>query len=228
MNEREFLELRSEQTGIKRKQESKAQRDLKAKKERIRAFRREASRLASMANKRLKRLEANDLIDSPAYQAVLVDGDWYKDHPRFQVRGKDYKQLRREVIRMNKFLDSDTSTIRGVNKVLKDMANSTGIKYSNLKDLRSKSKAFFTLASKIEQYLRTVEDMGSAIGYQKIWEQINKYVETNDIVLDSGENDVEELVVKVVKAMGIYDEDESQYDEKGGFHQTTWYKLEKD
>ena len=155
----------------------------------------EVSKLVSKANKRVARLERNNLEDSPAYQRLVNDGD-----VRFSVRGKDHNQLQKEVSRLNKFLESETSTVRGVNRVLKDMARNTGIKYKTLADLRLKSAKFFELSSKVEQYLRTVEDMASAIGYQKIWEAINKYVKAEGMDLNDANNDIDKMV-KIVTDM---------------------------
>ena len=149
----------------------------------------EVSKLVAKANKRVARLERNNLEDSPAYQKLVNDGD-----VRFSVRGKDHNQLQKEVSRLNKFLESETSTVRGINRVLKDMARNTGIKYKTLAELRTKSAKFFELSSKVEQYLRTVEDMASAIGYQKIWEAINKYVKAEGMDLSDANNDIDKMV----------------------------------
>lgn len=171
------------------------------KAQRIVLYRAEASRLASMANKRIQRLEKNKLTDSPAYQRYLKDGGH-----KFGVRGKSYNQVQSEVARLKRFLSSETSTVRGVTNVLKNMANNTGIKYSNLTDLKRKSAKFFQLASKVEQYLRTVDDMASAIGYQKIWEVINEYTTAQSIDLARGDVDVDNMIEAVTQAIREYDE----------------------
>ena len=149
----------------------------------------EIRKLTATANKRLERLEKNGLESSPAYQKWLADGE-----VRFSVKGKDHNQLQKEVSRLKRFLESETSTVRGVNRTLKEMAVNTGIKYKNLKDLRTKSAKFFELASKVEQYLRTVDDIASAIGYQKIWEAINKYTKQRGEALGEGSADIDEMV----------------------------------
>lgn len=177
----------------------KNQKKIDKKKEEIRRLRREASQLASKANKRIERLERNDLKDSPAYQKYVVG------EGRFGVKGKDYNQVQQELARLRGFINSKSSTIRGVNATLTEMAANTGIKYSNLKELRKKSAKFFELASKVEQYLRTVDDMASAIGYQKIWEAINEYTKDSNITLDSGEADVDNMVKAVTDALKAYD-----------------------
>lgn len=151
-------------------------------------FRKEVSRLASLANKRIQRLEASKLTDSPAYQKWVENGG-----VKFGVKGKTYNQLQSEMARLNRFINAQTSTVRGINSALKEMAANTGIKYGTLEELRSKATSFFELASKVEQYLRTVNDMASAIGYHKIWEVINEYVEREKIDLSGAENNIDEL-----------------------------------
>ena len=149
----------------------------------------EIRKLTATANKRIARLEKNGLESSPAYQKWLADGE-----VRFSVKGKDHNQLQKEVARLKRFLNSETSTVRGVNRTLKEMASNTGIKYKNLKDLRTKSAKFFELASKVEQYLRTVDDIASAIGYQKIWEAINKYTKQRGEAIGEGGADIDAMV----------------------------------
>ena len=174
--------------------------EVSIKAQRIAAYRMEASRLASLANKRIQRLEKNGLTDSPAYKKYLETGG------KFGVRGKDHNQVQAEVARLKRFIDSQTSTVRGVTKVLKEMAENTGIKYEDLKDLRSKASKFFELSSKVEQYLRTVDDMASAIGYQKIWESINQYVESGEIDLSSSDGDIDGMVKAVTDAIKEYEQ----------------------
>lgn len=191
------------------------------KQERIRKYRREASRLASMANKRMQRLEGNKLQDSPAYQSAVQNGE-----ARFGVRGKSHNELQAEVARMHRFLDSETSTIRGSNRVLKQMAKNTGIKYKNLTDLRKQANKFFELASKVEQYLRTVDDMASAIGYQKIWEAVNEYMQENTDVVASSTGTVDDAIIRITDAIKEYDE-KTHIKSMNSDFPDAWYKLPK-
>ena len=167
----------------------------------------EIRKLTATANKRLERLEKNGLESSPAYQKWLADGE-----VRFSVKGKDHNQLQKEVARLKRFLNSETSTVRGVNRTLKEMAKNTGIKYKNLKDLRTKSAKFFELASKVEQYLRTVDDIASAIGYQKIWEAINKYTKQRKQGLDEADDDIDSMVRTVTDMLKASNLDKSKGD----------------
>lgn len=189
-----------------------ADAEMKERAKKIAAYRREASRLVSMANKRVQRLEKNGFTDSPAYKAYLESGG------KFGVKGKTHNELQKEVSRLNKFLNATTSTIKGVNNTLKEMAENTGISYENMQDLRSKAAKFFELANKVEQYLRTVDDIASAIGYQKIWEAINTYVDKGDIDIDSADNNIDDMVAAVTKAIKEYEKPVSNV---GG----NWFKL---
>lgn len=155
----------------------------------------EVSKKASMANKRLVRLEKNNLTSSPAYQK-WVD---YNGGVKFSVRGKTYNELQQELARVNQFIEAKTSTVRGLNKVLKEMAENTGIKYGSVKELQSKSKNFFALADKIKEYLRQTEGSASAIGYQPVWQAINEYVQQEKIDLGDSELEIDELVDKIAK-----------------------------
>ena len=189
-------------------------KDVKAveKKEKaISDLRKETSRLASMANKRITRLERNDLKSSPAYKNYIADG-----RGRFGVAGKTYNQVQSELARLRKFINSETSTVRGAGSVLKSMAANTGIKYKNMKDLKQKSAKFFELSSKVEQYLRTVDDMASAIGYQKIWEAINVYTKEKSIDLGNTTASVDSMVDAITGAI-------KEYETKSSYKGESWF-----
>ena len=146
-------------------------------------LRKEVSRLSSMANKRIKRLESNELTELPAYKS------WYDNgHIKFSVKGKDYNQLQSEFWRLKRFLDDKTSTVRQANSFLKEMAQNTGIKYNGLTDLKSKSKQFFDLAEKIKQYYQSANQSAIALDYQKIWQQINTQIKQGVIEIGGTES----------------------------------------
>ena len=161
---------------------------MKIASEEYKRFRKEVSRLASMANKRLKRLERNGLQMLPAYQ------NWQENGAiKFSVKGKDYNQLQSEYWRLKNFLDNRTSTVRGANSFLREMAQNTGIKYGGLNDLKQKSKMFFELAEKIKQYNMQINRSARALDYQKIWEQINTYVNSTNTDLALAESSEQQL-----------------------------------
>lgn len=177
-------------------------------------YRKEVSRLSAIANKRIARLENRDLVNSPAYKKFVEDGG-----AKFGVKGKTHNEVQQEMSRLTKFLNSKTSTIRGINKTLKDMATNIGVKYKNMVDLRAKSDNFFRLADKVEEYLRTVSDMASAIGYNKIWEVINEYVEAENIDLGDANLDIDDLTSVVTDLIdkSKSGNDASDYDFTNGF-----------
>lgn len=151
-------------------------------------LKKEVSRMASMANKRLNRLERNNLTLLPAYR------EWEQHGAiKFSVRGKNYNQLQSEYWRLKHFLDDRTSTVRQANKFLCEMAENTGIKYRGLEDLKSKSKQFFELAEKIKQYNMLINQSAQALDYQKIWQQINTYVKNTNTDLASAISSDEQL-----------------------------------
>lgn len=71
------------------------------------------SQLASAANKRLKRFKEAG-VTSPAVSEERMFLD------RFSVKGKNLNQLRSEFVRAREFLQSETSTLRGWNRVVKE------------------------------------------------------------------------------------------------------------
>lgn len=160
-------------------------------------LKREVSRKASMANKRLQRLEKNGLQNLPAYSHWVEYGGGVK----FGVKGKNYNELEKELARVNQFIDAKTSTVRGANRVLKDIASTAGIKYTTSSELLGKTNNFFTLASQVEQYMGATNNAGQAIGYQKLWQVINDYVEKENIDLQAGFDDVYNSVDEIAEIM---------------------------
>lgn len=179
-------------------------------------LKKEVSRMASMANKRLVRLERNELTELPAYKSWQENGSI-----RFSVRGKDYNELQAEFWRLKNFLDNKTSLVRQANKFLKDMAKTTGIKYGNLTELKAKSKQFFELANKAKEYYKMANQSALALDYQKIWEQINTQIKEGDLKIGEGietdellERFLEKMkeVEKVEDNQEGYREDSSEWD----------------
>lgn len=147
-------------------------------------------RKVAMANKRLTRLENNNMQDLPAYRyAQDMLGD--REKIRFTSAGKDYNKLMQELAMVDNFLNSKTSKVREANKYLKGIAERTGIKYNKVSELPGKTKKFFELVSKVEQYLKNVEGSYHAVGYEKVWETVSEYVKDNDIDLGNEDLDIE-------------------------------------
>ena len=170
-------------------------------------LRKQVSRLASMANKRIQRLEQSELTDTPAYKSWEENGSH-----RFSVRGKTYQEVQAEYWRVKKFIENKTSTVTGAKQVLYDMASATGIEYTDIADLQAKASSFFSIASKVKQYLQSVGDSAIALDYQKIWEQINLYIKEENVELAGAEGDLQ-AIDDIVSRMLQLKEEETYYSE---------------
>jgi len=184
------------------------------------ALKKEVSRMASMANKRLVRLERNELTNLPAYQS-WVDGGSIK----FSVKGKDYNQLQSEFWRLKRFLDDKTSLVRQANNYLKEMAENTGIKYNSLADLKVKSKEFFRLADKIKEYYKISESNALALDYQKIWEQINVQIKQGILDLTGVESTEETLQIFINELDRVSQVENNQEGFKEGIKDWDFIKI---
>lgn len=184
------------------------------------ALKKEVSRMASMANKRLVRLERNELTNLPAYQS-WVDGGSIK----FSVKGKDYNQLQSEFWRLKRFLDNKTSLVRQANNCLREIAENTGIKYNSLADLKAKSKEFFRLADKIKEYYKISESNALALDYQKIWEQINVQIKQGILDLTGVESTEETLQIFINELDRVSQVENNQEGFKEGIKDWDFIKI---
>ena len=167
-------------------------------------LRREASRLVSLANKRLKRIEQQGLIESPAYKKYVEDGK-----QKFGIRGKNMEEVKQEIARMNDFIKKQTSTVTGTKKYLDNVAKSVGIvKFDNYKQLQGQLNTFFRSVDKVREYLQNSKEVSVAIGYSKIFEVVSDYVEEVGTELDSIDDLVVEMAEKVVEGAGYGKADE--------------------
>lgn len=167
-------------------------------------LRREASRLVSLANKRLKRIEQQGLIESPAYKKYVEDGK-----QKFGIRGKNMEEVKQEIARMNDFIKKQTSTVTGTKKYLDNVAKSVGIvKFDNYKQLQGQLNTFFRGVDKVREYLQNSKEVSVAIGYSKIFEVVSDYVEEVGTELDSIDDLVVEMAEKVVEGAGYGKADE--------------------
>ena len=159
-------------------------------------YRQEASRKVSMANKRLKRMEEQNLTMSPAYKKWIDDGG-----QKFGVRGKSTDEVRLEVARLNKFLKQTTSTVRGTKKYLTNVAEQVGIvDYNSYQSLNSQLKDFFEVSDRVREYLKNSKEVSVSIGYKKIWEQVNEYAETVGKEFNSLTSDIVEIAKSITQA----------------------------
>lgn len=165
------------------------------------------NKLVSKANKRLRRLSEKGWKTRAYNKAVKTGG---KFHNR---RGASYKEKAREYQRVKNFLNSETSTVRGSKKVLKQMLSRTGLEdiVGNDPDTIMTSEdvenadgsitvinKFFDIASMVDDYLEN--HRGVKISSDEIWRSIHDtYLAGYD--LDFSDADAEEIVGNVVRRL---------------------------
>lgn len=161
-------------------------------------LRQEASRLVSMANKRLKRLEEQNLLESPSYKKWVDDGG-----QKFGIRGKSMEEVKQEVARLNDFLKKQTSTVTGAKQYFKNVADKVGIKdFNDFPDLQRKLNNFFETTAKVKEYLQNSKEIGVSIGYQKVWEEVANYVQEMNREVEMTEQDVLKIADKLAQSAG--------------------------
>lgn len=159
-------------------------------------YRQEASRKVSMANKRLKRIEQQNLTMSPSYKKWIDEGG-----QKFGIKGKSMEEVRMEVARLNKFLKQTTSTVTGTKKYLSNIANQVGIKqWGSFQSLNNQLRGFFEVADRLQEYLKNSKEVSVSIGYKKIWEQVSEYAETTGKEFVSLNEDIVDIANTILQA----------------------------
>lgn len=150
------------------------------------------SRLSSTANKRIKRLEKND-INSPAYRSVESSGG------RFSTRGKSLNELRSEYMRVTGFLKSKTSTVKGYKKVRKDLLQRLGASEEDFtSDIEDKMWSVYNEMGGLSAFIQ-----GSGDRQKFIYDSV---IENPDASIAELINDIED------KFTDVYEENEEEDD----------------
>lgn len=178
-----------------------AEKELKLRIEELQ-LRKEASRLVSMANKRARRMEKYDLTDAPVYKKYF--GDNPEKH--FSIRGMTNEEVKAEIVRMTKFIESKTSTIRGMTKHLKEKAQLIGIPDASPAELLKHSSAFFQIASKVDELYRHIMSTNEAIPYHLTWGAINTYIQEEKIEMNDLESQIDKVAQAVAEELKKYKE----------------------
>ena len=162
------------------------------------AERAEARRLVSMANKRIKRLEQQNLQDTPAYQS------WYNNGAvKFSVKGKSHKEVKREMARINKFLNHVTSTVTGAKKNLRDIANRIHITtWDNFEDLQKRISDYYEITNKILDLAKLTRNWAQTFDYEKVGEIVAEYMEEVNGQVTKSDEEILMLAKRVAKAVG--------------------------
>lgn len=138
----------------------------------------ELNRLNSLANKRIKRLK-NKGIKSPALRNMP---------DKFTNKGKTRAEKLKDFHRVSKFVNSETSTIKGVEDTYKKILNNTGLDDVILEKTSIDTKSigtsqiidltneFFSLTSMVDDYLQS---QGDFLSYDKVWDYVKNEMKLN-------------------------------------------------
>lgn len=139
--------------------------------------------LYAEAKRNIRDLQSHNLGDTPAIQKLEENGKI-----KFSVKGKTYNELQSDYFRLKRFMEAETSTVKGATNVLENIAKNINIQYNDLNEIIAKSRVFFDIASKVEQILETQSQLAFTMGYQTIWTAVNNMVERKKINLQDMSN----------------------------------------
>ena len=134
--------------------------------------------LYAEAKRNIMDLQRHNLGDTPAIQKLEENGKI-----KFSVKGKTYNELQSDYFRLKRFMEAETSTVKGATNVLENIAKNINIQYNDLNEIIVKSRVFFDIASKVEQILEAQSQLAFTMGYQTIWTAVNNMVERKKINL---------------------------------------------
>jgi len=165
------------------------------------------NKLVSKANKRYRRLSEKGWKTGALKKADETGGAF---HNR---RGASPKEKAREYQRVQNFLNSKTSSVRGSKKVLKNMLSRTGLKDIIGDDadtiMTTKTVAgnngsttvinkFFNIASMVDEYLKN--NRGVRVSSDEIWRSIHDTY-LSGVETDFSEADADEVVANTVRKL---------------------------
>ena len=139
--------------------------------------------LYAEAKRNIRDLQSHNLGDTPAIQKLEENGKI-----KFSVKGKTYNELQSDYFRLKRFMEAETSTVKGATNVLENIAKNINIQYNDLNEIIVKSRVFFDIASKVEQILESQSQLAFTMGYQTIWTAVNNMVERKKINLQDMPN----------------------------------------
>lgn len=151
------------------------------------------NRLVSAANKRIRRIEASG-TPSPAYRSVMKSGGV------FSTQGKDLNALRAEYVRLKKFYEMKTSSVRGAKKAQKE----------NLEALRKKGvNATQEQADEMFRLYERLKELDNSVALKNV-----KYSAMDEIQkqIDAGKDP--DLIIQTMreKVSEIYERNQEQYE----------------
>lgn len=126
-------------------------------------IRRLANRLVSATNKRIRRLEQNELgYLAPALMSLNKKT---KGNTQFSIKGKDRNEVLSTISKMQQFLKKETSSLTGFNKLRVKTRKRLGIK--KWKSVNQEKKYW-------EMYRELVEETGGEDAMRNLYKNANK------------------------------------------------------
>lgn len=144
-----------------------------------------ASRLVSATNKRIRRLEASNVIDySRAYQQIAKRGG------QFSIKGKNRNQTLEVIGEMLHFLKGKTSSVQGAKKFRKDTLKRLGIVEGQLDE-----KAFW------KNYRKLVDMTGGDDAMKNVYGSTNVQLQLKDEMLSKKYKTQDDIIKRMEELM---------------------------
>lgn len=170
------------------RQQIKARKQVREGRER--ALKAKLKSMVNQAKSQIKGLE-NAGIDSPAVRKLL-------SKTNLKTKGKSYNELQSTYFAVDKFLKSQTSSVKGAKQNLNDIARIIGVKNIPASQIAQYANRFFQIASYAKQALQV---SGQSIGSARLFESIRQVSKKYQTVWDKAESDLErvDLVLKEIQ-----------------------------
>lgn len=152
--------------------------------EKAKAIAKDIQSKMNKANKRIKRLEKSGKYATSKAYAIHI-----KEKGAFGTKGKSYNQLLAEQKRINKFIASKTSTVRGTDDDTKRIMKMFKLKENkeNRKLMESHAEKFFELFKKAMEFQFLKGENSLALSSDRIQDEIGKKVESKEINIENTE-----------------------------------------
>lgn len=165
----------------------------------IEELRKTIGQVGSIANKRITRLQTAGIY-SPAVKALQESMD--TDTPRFSTtKGIDYSngsvainQLRARLAQINKFLDSETSTVTGARQYKSDVESRLGLKNASEKALSVIWRVISTV-KEVNPIIANYQSLGNFI-YERITDDIPDISELDTMT----EQEIDDLINRIAES----------------------------
>lgn len=187
-------------------------------------LKKEVSRMAQIVNKRMQRIEQAQLTFVPEFKKFESQG-----RPHFGVRGKTYNELQSEYWQLTQYINSKTGTVKQARQYAQTVLDRIGagdsIKGATVSDMKTYMTNLFEVTGKIQDYLKTTEDKAFALDYQKIWNMVSTYFDTQSVRLEDVRSLSDETKENIIKLMEQYRPVEQGYDGYSYGSSWDWAKV---